>query len=89
MTRKVSKTKKSKDGDILALCHSSEWWSPRSKEDAIRDIESVGNTNSPYYTEVGSQKVLIHVIRDQIKGKYLRTDPDKTTKNNLSELPDC
>ncbi len=36
----------------------------------------------------GNQRVEIHVVKGP-NGKYLRTDPDKTTKNNLLDLPDC
>ncbi|MGM0575294.1 MAG: DUF3892 domain-containing protein [Myxococcota bacterium] len=29
------------------------------------------------------------IVARGANGKYLRTDPDKTTTNNLLELPDC
>ncbi len=83
--RKVTSTRKDDDGDITALCNPSEWWSPRSKADAISDIE---NEDYGYYVEVGGERVSIHVVQGA-SGKYLRTDPDKTTGNNLDDLPDC
>jgi len=30
----------------------------------------------------------IHVVRGP-NGKYLRTDPDRTSRNNLEDLLDC
>ncbi len=84
--RKVTKTRKDSDGDITALCNPSYIWSPCYKSDAIRDIES--KTHS-YYVVSGSQEVDIHVVNDPDKGKYLRTDRDKTSSNNLDDLPDC
>lgn len=92
-TRKVTKTGKDRDGDITSLCNPGEWWSPRKKADAIKDIRDAGkpySENSPYYTMVDGKSVAVVVIEDdKIKGDYLRTDRDKTTKNNLAELPDC
>jgi hypothetical protein len=83
---KVTHSKKGNDGTILAI--GSEGWT-KFKPDVIAEIEKVGNRKSPYFVEVNGSKVLVHVINDSQKGKYLRTDPDRTTKNNLSSLPDC
>ena len=82
--RRVKQSKKNSEGDILALCNAGESWAPRYKQDAIRDIE---NRVHSYYVVVGSKIVEIKVVEGG-KGKYLRTDPDKTTKNNLFDLPD-
>lgn len=38
---------------------------------------------------VDNKEVDIQVVNDLQKGKYLRTDPDKTLVNNLDYLPDC
>ena len=83
--RKVTQSGKDPDGDITALCNPGQSWSPRRKKDAISDIES--GTHS-YYVMSGSQRVDIHVVKGT-SGKYLRTDPDKTSSNNLDDLPDC
>lgn len=84
--RKVTKSRKDSDGDITALCNSGEIWSPRSKRDAIDDIESDRHS---YYVDVpGTGAVDIRVVRGS-NGKYLRTDPDRTSRNNLDDLPDC
>ena len=83
--RKVKCVKRDEDGDITHIGNRGEWWSPRKKADAIRDIES---ENYSYYVMVNYKKVNIHVV-DGSTGKYLRTDPDATTKNNLDDLPDC
>jgi hypothetical protein len=82
--REVTRTGKNKDV-ITTLCNSNEWWSPRSKEDAIRDIESKTHT---YYVKWPEKRTEIRVV-DGATGKYLRTDRDDTTRNNLLDLPDC
>ena len=83
--RAVRRTGKDSDGDITALCNRSQSWSPRKKEDAIRDIESGTHT---YYVPWQDGRTEIHVVDDP-DGKYLRTDHDNTTRNNLDDLPDC
>ena len=85
-SRQVFATKKNVEGDITALCNSNEFWSPRYKKDAISDIETGEHS---YYVLISGIKVNIRVVNDHIKGKYLRTDPDQTNRNNLDMLPDC
>lgn len=84
--RAVYKTKKDNDGDILALCNAGQYWSPRSKADAIRDIES--GTIRYYVPWSDGTKTIIKVVNGAT-GKYLRTDKDQTSRNNLDDLPDC
>ena len=84
--REVTQSRKDKDGDITALCKPAEIWSPRRKDDAIDDIE---NARHRYFVKIPRKgDVDIHVVRRDGK-KHLRTDPDKTTRNNLDDLPDC
>lgn len=83
--RYVTKTGKDRDGDITRLCKSGEIWSPRSKVDAIRDIE--GGIHS-YHVKWPEKETKISVVNGP-NGKYLRTDRDSTTRNNLDDLPDC
>ena len=83
--RAVYKTGKDRDGDITKLCNANQHWSPRSKVDAIRDIELGLHT---YYVPWKSGRTEIHVVNGA-NGKYLRTDRDSTSKNNLDDLPDC
>ena len=89
-SRAVGKTRKDRDGDILALCDENDgaFWSPRLKRDAIADIESRLHS---YYVQWsgGGGRTDIHVVNDPVKGKYLRTDRDSTARNNLDDLPDC
>lgn len=85
-TRYVTRTRKDRDGDITALCRPGEWWSPRAKQDAIRDIESNAHT---YYATWGDGKTTLIRVVNGATGKYLRTDRDTTSKNNLDDLPDC
>lgn len=83
--RAVRKTRKDKDGDIVALCDDGEYWSPRPKKDAINDIETGAHT---YYVPWKSGRTEIHVVNGP-SGKYLRTSRDSSGRNNLDELPDC
>lgn len=82
--RQVLRSRKDKDGDITALCGAGDW-SPRLKADAISDIEYGRQT---YHVGSGTSRVEIRVVKGST-GKYLRTDPDKTARNNLDDLPDC
>lgn len=82
--RQVLRSRKDKDGDITALC-GDEYWSPRLKADAITDIDYGFHT---YYVGSGTARVEVRVVRGA-NGKYLRTDPDKTSHNNLDDLPNC
>ncbi len=81
----VTHTRKDADGDITALCNPGASWSPRFKDGAISDID---NKFHQYYVLVRSDRVDIHVVHES-SGSYLRTDPDKTSTNNLDYLPDC
>lgn len=83
--RAVYKTGKNIDGDITALCNSGAYWSPRSKQDAIRDIEADVHS---YHVPWTDGRTEIRVVQGS-SGKYLRTDRDNTTRNNLDDLPDC
>jgi len=83
--RRVTRTGKDRNGDILSLCNPGEGWSPRSKVSAIADIETGANT---YYVQWPEKRTEVRVVNGS-SGKYLRTDRDTTTKNNLDDLPDC
>jgi hypothetical protein len=57
---------------------------PKSKSDAIQDIES----GTLLLGELARERTEIRVVNGST-GKYLRTDRDNTTRNNLLDLPDC
>jgi|WetSurMetagenome_2_1015567.scaffolds.fasta_scaffold04925_4 hypothetical protein len=84
--RQIKATRKNSDGDITMVCNAGELWSPKLVADVINDIE---NNYQSYYVMVQGKYVDVHVVNDAIKGKYLRTDPDKTKVNNLDYLPEC
>lgn len=83
--RRVRKTRKDSDGDITALCNPDEYWSPSYKSDAISDIEKKRHT---YYVQDSGGRSDIHVVNGS-NGKYLRTDPNGKSRDNLENLPDC
>lgn len=82
--RRVRATGKD-DGDITSLCNPSASWSPRSKSAVIADIE---NGRHRYYVREEGDRAWVSVV-DGPTGKYLRTTPDTSSKNNLDSLPDC
>lgn len=81
--RAVTKARKNLQGNIVALGCPDEWWSPRSSGDIIVDIESGAHT---YYVPWTTGRTEINVVPG-VYSKYLRTDSDNTTKNNLDDLP--
>lgn len=59
--RQVTRSRKDRDGDILALCNPGQLWSPRQKRNAISDIEN--RTHSYFVNVSGVGRVDIHVVR--------------------------
>lgn len=56
--RRVRSAGKNREGDITSLCNAGEWWSPRSKVDAVGDIESNAYA---YYVEEQTPRSFVHV----------------------------
>lgn len=83
--RRVTRSGKDRNGDITGLCNPAEAWSPRSKQNAISDIE---NGMHRYYVREEGDGVWVSVVNGP-SGKYLRTTADSSSKNNLDSLPDC
>lgn len=84
--RYVYKTGKNSQGDITKLCNDGQVWSPRMKADAITDIDN--GIHEYWVPWANSPETKIRVVNGTT-GKYLRTDRDQTSKNNLDDLPDC
>lgn len=82
--RRVTHSRKNRDGDITAIGNPGQFWSPRLKADAISDIELRIHT---YYVQWPEKRTEIRVVNGAT-GRYLRTDRDNTTRNNLDDLPD-
>lgn len=59
-------------------------WS--KSEDAV--IEEIDNEIESYFVDVNGSQVDV-VVAKREGTKYLRTDPDQTTENNLLSLPEC
>lgn len=83
--RRVTVTRKDNDGYIIALGNPSETWSPRLESAVVYDIVTKTNT---YYIMVDGKRIDINVVNG-LTGTYIRTDPDRTVRNILDELPDC
>ena len=82
-TRTVTHTLKDRRGVITYLCGPDDSWSPRAAPDVIADIESGRHR---YVVAWPERDTDVHVV-GEAQGKYLRTDRDATTRNNLDELP--
>ena len=81
-SRRVKRSAKDSDGDIIGLCGD---WGQVSKATAIRHIEG---GQYRYYVRVRGAEVDV-IVAGTGPNKYLTTEPDYTTENNLDELPDC
>ncbi|MEG3172091.1 DUF3892 domain-containing protein [Sphingomonas sp. ZB1N12] len=84
--RCVQATVKNTQGEIAKLRHFGEFWSSRSKADAIADIHA--GTHEYWVNWTNAPETKIKVVSGST-GKYLRTDRDTTTCNNLDDLPGC
>ncbi|WP_437686501.1 DUF3892 domain-containing protein [Sorangium sp. So ce176] len=84
--RQVTRTGKNTNGDITRLCNHGEHWSPRTKSEAIRDIDS--GVHTYFVSWPDGRRTEVRVVSGPT-GRYLRTDRDSTTRNNLADLPDC
>lgn len=58
------------------------WTKP--EDTVIAEIEN----GSEYFVDVNGNRVKVEV-RERGTEKYLRTDSDETSENNLLSLPDC
>lgn len=86
MDRRVTASGKDKDGDITALCNSGEIWSPRQISSAINDIE--GGSYRYYVRDTQGNEVDVKV-GSRNGSKYLYTEADQSSANNLDNLPNC
>ena len=59
-------------GEILAVGHDSEYWSPRAKVSVISDIE---HDLHVYYVQAGSEQIVVEVVEGPV-GKELRAPRD-------------
>lgn len=77
--REIKCVSKDRNGNIIAIAGD---WGIITVEEAIREINS---GTYEYYVNGGIKDVSVHVV----SGRYLRTDPDETSVNNLDSLPEC
>jgi hypothetical protein len=84
--RFVTHTRKdAHSAEIVSLCNHAEAWSPTSKLSAIVEIDAKINS---YFVKWDDKTTRIEVASGPL-GRYLRTDHDDTTRNNLLDLPNC
>lgn len=85
MAKRVTRTEKDGDGDIMALCGA---WGRTPKVTAIREIDAQSQP-SPYYVQDDYSRRADVLVVDGPTGKYLRSDPNSSCTDNLDNLPDC
>lgn len=82
--RPVTDVRHNQNGAIAYICNLGKSSSLRAESDAIPDIETGLHT---YYVPWPEKTTQIHVVQ-RTRRKYLRTDRDSTTRNNLVDLPE-
>lgn len=80
MDRRIKKTLRDREGNIVALCNPGEAWSPRRKADVIKDIVS---SKKSYYVQELDRRSYVRVVSGN-----LQTTADATSKNSLDMLPE-
>lgn len=83
IARDVTSVKKKK-GTITHLCNDSASWSPVTVGEAIQQIRA---RTIHYFARREDSRAAIVVVSDGQAGFHLRTVADKTSRNNLDELP--
>jgi hypothetical protein len=79
LDRRVKSTKRDGAGNIVALCHPTESWSPRRLADVLRDIR--GGRRS-YYIEEPERRRYVRVVDGSP-----RITLDETSQKWLDVLP--
>ena len=77
--RRVTHSRKNRDGDITAIGTPGQYWSPRAKTDAISDIELRVHT---YYVQWPEKRTEVRVV-DGATGKY----PSRRSRQHDPQQP--
>ncbi|NWF90752.1 MAG: hypothetical protein HXY50_14995 [Ignavibacteriaceae bacterium] len=80
--RKITEAIKNDAGKIIAFVNPVEWWSPRSAEEVINDIEE---SFYNYFIMLEGQKVLLKVVNGSGE-KYIGVDSIQTRHSALDTL---
>ena len=68
------------------ITHIGSYGTIWTSEQAIRLIEA---GTASFYVLVGGSRAQVEVVNSAIHGKYLRTNKDRTGKDNLLSLSQC
>jgi hypothetical protein len=82
MDRKVTATKRDRKGNIVALCNAEQSWSPRLKQDVLKDIRA---GRKSYYVQQVARRTYVRAL----SGGGLQTTSDTASDNSLDRLPVC
>ncbi|MEA2010676.1 MAG: DUF3892 domain-containing protein [Actinomycetota bacterium] len=83
--RRIRSTRKDRDCDILSVCNKAEYWPPRAKAEAIRDIDAGEHA---YFVAEASHESEVHTYT--LNGvNHIKTHADASSANNLDNLPGC
>lgn len=79
---RILRVRKDDKGDILAVF--TELYMVKTVAEVVRDIE---NKTATYYVQEQTPRAEVHVVTEYNGKKYIRTNADRTSKNNLDNLP--
>lgn len=84
--RQVTHAHRNEQGDILGLCwRGSDGLMYATRREVIADIES---STHRYFVAEQAPAVFV-LVRTGNGVKYITTEADSTSKNNLDNLPTC
>ncbi|EPZ52543.1 PF13031 family protein [Bacteriovorax sp. BAL6_X] len=83
--RQITNVQKDINDNIIGVCNSGNYWSPRRATEVISDIKS---GNYDYFVNVNGKKVDV-LVKSNGGSEYLTTAPDNYSSNNLDNLPPC
>ena len=84
--RQVTNAHRNEEGDILALCWKGTVGLKYTARDTI--VQHIESDTNRYYVEEEAPAVWV-VVKNRDGVKYISTEADSTSKNNLDNLPAC
>ena len=83
MERRIYYKKSDKNGDITHIY--GNYWGPVTVQEAVYQIE---HNLYQYYVDEDGYRSNVYVEQTPLGHKFIKTYADKTSKNNLDNLPE-
>jgi hypothetical protein len=84
--RKVTHSRKDRNGKVIALGNPAEYWSPRPNNAIIQDIQN--EIFSYYIQDPDGNRSFIQVVEGPL-GKILQIASNGSAESDLEHLPNC